>query len=68
MQRGEWQDPASGMNEMQWVLKKIADFEALWRTSQELIQRCSKSRCVSPSEETFRPKTPDTTQGEEKAA
>ena len=41
------------MNEMELVLKKIADFEALWRTSERLTQRCSESSSVSVSPQTF---------------
>ena len=42
MQSCEWHDPETTMNEMELVLKKIADFEALWRTSERLTQRCSE--------------------------
>ena len=53
MQSCEWHDPETTMNEMELVLKKIADFEALWRTSERLTQRCSESSSVSVSPQTF---------------
>jgi hypothetical protein len=53
MQSFGWHDPMTTMNEMELVLKKIADFEALWRTSERLTQRCSESSSVSVSPQTF---------------
>ena len=54
MQSSEWQDPAKNMNEMELVVKKIADFEAIWRTSERLTPVCSDSSNVSVSQQTFR--------------
>lgn len=54
MQSYEWHDPATTMNEMELAVKKIADFEALWRTGERLTQECSDSSHVSVSQQTFR--------------
>lgn len=54
MQSSEWHNPAKTMDELELVVKKIADFEALWRTSERLTQGCSDSSNVSVSQQTFR--------------
>ena len=54
MQSYEWHKPATTMNEMELAVKKIADIEALWRTSERLTQRCSESSRVSDSQQTFK--------------
>jgi hypothetical protein len=47
MQSSKWHDPARTMNEMELVIKKFADFEAIWRTSERLTKRCSEGNSVS---------------------
>jgi hypothetical protein len=40
------------MNEIELVVKRIADFEALWRTSERLTEGCSDSSDISVSQQT----------------
>ena len=54
MHSSEWNDPATTMNEMELAVEKIANFEALWRTSERLTQGCSDSTHVSVSQQMFR--------------
>jgi hypothetical protein len=54
MQSSERHDPAKTMNEIELVVKRIADFEALWRTSERLTEGCSDSSDISVSQQTFK--------------
>ena len=55
MQSSEGHDTATTMNEMELAVERIADFEALWRTSERLTQGCSySSKVLSVSQQMFR--------------
>ena len=55
MQSSEWHDTATTMNEMELAVERIADFEALWRTSERLTQGCSdSSKVLSVSQQMLR--------------
>ena len=53
MQSHDGHNPAANMNEMELVVKRITDFEALWRTSKRLTQRGSDCSKVSTPHKTF---------------
>ena len=50
MKSSKWHDPARTMSGMELVVKKLADFEAIWRTSERLTKWCSDSNNVSISQ------------------
>ena len=55
MQSSEWDDTATTTNEMELAVERIADFEALWRTSERLTQGCSdSSKILSVSQQMLR--------------
>ena len=53
MQSSEWHDLAKNMDEMELVVKKMVDFEAIWRTSERLTPGGYDSSNVSLSQQTF---------------
>ena len=55
MQSSEWDDTATTTNEMELAVERIADIEALWRTSERLTQGCSdSSKVLSVSQQMLR--------------
>lgn len=64
MQSSERRDPAKTMNEIELVVKRLADFEALWRTSERLTEGCSDSSKISVSQQTFKELAAHTKEGD----